>query len=133
MGDGTASDGCSPDRDVSVKDVLPGAPLSGIVFWLLAGFIIGNRLQSSSSTYGSFATVIMLLWWFYLKGILTMLGAQINVVLKHRLWPRSLIGGPDTQAEHRACQACANECTYHGNEQTEFRDKGGAPSGPPRD
>lgn len=127
------------DRDVSVKDVLPGAALSGIVFWLLqqlSGFIISNRLQSSSSTYGSFATVITLLWWFYLQGMVTMLGAQINVVLKHQLWPRSLIGGPDTQADHRAYEAYADERTYHENERvdTEFegQSKGGAPSGEPR-
>ncbi|MGI8433440.1 MAG: hypothetical protein ACR2LE_01655 [Nocardioidaceae bacterium] len=37
------------DRDVNVKDVLPGAALSGVVFWLLqqlSGFIISNRLQT---------------------------------------------------------------------------------------
>lgn len=127
------------DRDVTVKDVLPGAVLSGVVFWLLqqlSGFIISNRLQSASSTYGNFATVITLLWWFYLQATVTMLGAQINVVLKHQLWPRSLIGGPDTQADHRAYEAYADERTYHENEhvETEFRDedKGGAPSGQPR-
>ncbi|MGI8433441.1 MAG: hypothetical protein ACR2LE_01660 [Nocardioidaceae bacterium] len=65
-----------------------------------------------------------------------MLSAQINVVLKHRLWPRGLIEGPDTQADERAYEAYANERTYHDNEQieTEFRGegKGGAPAGQPR-
>jgi YihY family inner membrane protein len=115
------------DRDISTRDVLPGAILSGLVFWLLqqlSSFIISRHLQSAQSTYGSFATVITMLWWFYLQGQVTMLGAQLNVVLKKGLWPRSLIGGPDTRADHRAYQQYAEERKYHEDEQvdTRFRD-----------
>lgn len=114
------------DRDISTRDVLPGALLAGGVFWLLqqlSSFIISRHLQSAQSTYGSFATVITMLWWFYLQGQITMLGAQLNVVLKKRLWPRSMIGGPDTDADHRAYQHYAEERKYHEDEQvdTSFR------------
>lgn len=107
------------DADVTVRDVLPGALLAGIVFWILqqlSSFIISSRLQSAGSTYGTFATVITILWWFYLQGIVSMLGAQLNVVLKERLYPRGLIGAPDTRADHRAYDAYARERTFHDNE-----------------
>ena len=107
------------DADVSVRDVLPGALLAGITFFILqqlSSFIISNRLQSAGSTYGTFATVITILWWFYLQGIVSMLGAQLNVVLKQGLYPRGLVGPPDTAADHRAYDAYAKERTFHDNE-----------------
>jgi hypothetical protein len=53
-----------------------------------------------------------------------MLGAQLNVVLKKGLWPRSLIGGPDTRADHRVYQQYAEERKYHEDEEvdTSFRE-----------
>jgi membrane protein len=110
------------DRDISTRDVLPGAVLAGVVFWILqqlSSFIISRHLQSAQSTYGSFATVITMLWWFYLQAQITMLGAQLNAVLKKRLWPRSLIGGPDTRADHRAYEQYAEERKYHDEEEVD--------------
>lgn len=114
------------DREITSRDVLPGALFAGCVFWVLqqlSSFIISRHLQSAQSTYGHFATVITMLWWFYLQGQVTLLGAQLNVVLKKRLWPRSLIGGPDTEADHRVYEAYAEERTYHETEDvdTSFR------------
>ena len=93
--------------------------LAGLVFWLLqqlSSFIISSRLQSAGSTYGTFATVIVILWWFYIQGIVSMLGAQLNVVLKEHLYPRGLVGVPDTQADHRAYDAYAKEKEFHDNQ-----------------
>jgi membrane protein len=47
------------DRDVSARDVLPGALLSGIVFWLLqqlSSLIIFRYLHNAERIYGNFAT-----------------------------------------------------------------------------
>jgi YihY family inner membrane protein len=117
------------DRDVSVRDVLPGALLAGVVFWVLqqlSSFIISSRLQSAGSTYGTFATVITILWWFYIQGIVSMLGAQLNVVLKENLWPRGLVGVPDTEADTRAYDAYAKEKTFHDNQvvDSDFTEQG---------
>ncbi len=117
------------DRDISSRDVLPGAVFSGLVFFILtelSSFIISRHLKSAQSTYGEFATVITILWWFYLQSVVTLLGAQINVVLKERLYPRSLINAPQTEADHRALQAYAEERTYHPEEQVQTRIKPGA-------
>jgi uncharacterized BrkB/YihY/UPF0761 family membrane protein len=110
------------DRDVGFRDVLPGAILAGVVFWILqqiSSFIITRHLSSAQSTYGNFATVITMLWWFYLQAQITLLGAQLNVVLKERLYPRSLSGGPETEADERALEKYAEEATYHERHEVE--------------
>jgi YihY family inner membrane protein len=81
------------ERDVTTHDVLPGALLSGIAFFvlqLLSTLIISRYLKNAQSTYGHFATVITILWWFYLQSMITLLGAQLNVVLKEHSYPRPL-------------------------------------------
>jgi len=111
-------------RDVVTREVLPGALLSGVAFFILqqaSSLIISRYLGSAESTYGSFATVITILWWFLLQAQITMLGAQLNVVLKDRLYPRSLFGGPTTPADHRALRAYARQRTYHEQVDVEAR------------
>jgi len=113
------------NRDVAIRDVLPGALLSGIVFWLLqllSSLIIFRYLRNAERIYGDFATVITMLSWFYLQSLVTLIGAQLNVVLKERLHPRGLIDAPTTEADHRAYDAYAQERSYHHDEQvhTEF-------------
>ena len=119
------------DRDVTTRDVLPGALLSGVVFWILqslSSLIISRYLKNAQSTYGNFATVITILWWFYLQSMITLLGAQLNVVLKERLHPRGLVNAPDTDADHRVFNAYAKERTY----QEDERVRADFPNEPPR-
>ena len=81
------------DRDVTTRDVLPGALLSGHLFFLLetlSTLIISRYLKHAQSTYGQSATVITILWWFYLESMITLPGARLNVVLKEHSYPRSL-------------------------------------------
>ncbi len=107
-------------REVSTRDVLPGGLFAGVVLFLLqelSAFIISGHLRHAQSTYGRFATVITILWWFYLQSIVTLLGAQLNVVLKERLYPRSMIDAPQTEADHRVLQAYAAERTYQPEEK----------------
>jgi YihY family inner membrane protein len=116
------------NRDVTTRDVLPGALLSGLVFWVLqsvSSLIISRYLQNAQSTYGNFATVITMLWWFYLQAVVTLLGAQLNVVLHERLHPRALVDAPDTAADHRAYDSYAKERTYLDDERvhTDFPDE----------
>jgi membrane protein len=95
------------DREVTTRDVLPGAVLCGVLFWVLqslSSLIISRYLHSAGPTYGQFATVITLLWWFYLQSIVTMLGAQLNVVLKKGLHPRPLTDTPETRTTETRTQ-----------------------------
>ncbi|HZE65470.1 MAG TPA: YihY/virulence factor BrkB family protein [Sporichthyaceae bacterium] len=95
------------DRQLSTADVLPGAVLAGVGFWLLqtvSGVILSHHASGAQSTYGTFATVITLLWWFYLQAQLTLFGAQLNVVLARDYYPRAMFGGPETDADQRLMQ-----------------------------
>lgn len=119
------------EREVTVRDVLPGGILAGVSFFVLqelSAFIISRHLKSAQGTYGHFATVITILWWFYLQSLITLLGAQLNVVLKDRLYPRSLANAPQTEADQRALQAYASERAYHPKEEVIARVPGSAPS-----
>jgi len=111
-------------RAESMRDVLPGALLSGVAFFILqqlSALIISHYLQKAQSTYGHFATIITILWWFYLQAQITLLGAQLNVVLKERLFPRSLVDAPQTPADHRVLEAYAGERAYHPNQRVTTR------------
>jgi membrane protein len=53
---------------------------------------VERTVARASDTYGTFALVIGLLSWFWLLSHLLLLAAEVNVVLRRRLWPRSLTG-----------------------------------------
>jgi YihY family inner membrane protein len=92
-------------RKVTAREVMPGAVFAGLVFFILqqlSAFIISSHLKNAQSTYGHFATVITILWWFYIQAQVTLLGAQLNVVLAEKLYPRSLVGEPKTEGDRRA-------------------------------
>ncbi|MGQ0465229.1 MAG: YihY/virulence factor BrkB family protein [Sporichthyaceae bacterium] len=103
------------DRQIGFRDVLPGAVFSGVCFWVLqtvSSFVITQHLSGAQSTYGSFATVITMLWWFYLQAQLTLLGMQLNVVLKREYHPRGLVEGEPTDADRRLLQDYAASRRY---------------------
>ena len=90
--------------DVSWSDVRVGAAI-GAVAWTalqaLGGYIVSHQLQHASATYGTFAIVVGLLGWMYIGAQLTLYAAELNVVRARRLWPRSLIQPPLTEADRR--------------------------------
>jgi len=58
-----------------------------------------------------FATVLGLLAWIYLAVNVTVYAAEVNVVLARRLWPRSIVQPPLTEADRYsiALQALQNQ------------------------
>ena len=75
------------------RAVWPGAVIAG-VGWTLLQFggvlLINHQLRHLSTLYGTFATVLGLIWWIALGAMITVYAAEANVVLTRRLWPRSL-------------------------------------------
>ena len=91
------------------RQVLPGASVAGIgwtVLLSIGGWIVADRVSSSSDVYGTFALVIGLLAWIYLGAQLTLYGAEVNAVQQHGLWPRSM-QGELTKADRRALRRSA--------------------------
>jgi membrane protein len=79
-------------EQLSIRELLPGV-VAASVFWQLlqhlGGYYIDHQLKHSSPLYGVFALVLGLLAWLYLGAQMTIFAAEINVVLRDRLWPRS--------------------------------------------
>src|SRR5205085_10326729 len=83
--------------DITWMDVLPGALVAGVGLTLLqtfGGLLVRHTLKNASATYGTFAVVIGLLSFIYLGAQIFLYAAEINVVKKKHLWPRSLVDAP---------------------------------------
>jgi membrane protein len=72
-----------PNRPQRPAQVWPGALLAGVAFELLTQlFPLYVRLNRGINQYGrGFALLFVLLAFFYLLGVITMLGAELNAVL----------------------------------------------------
>ncbi len=84
-------------RDVSWRDVFPGAAVAAVIWTAmqgLGGYYVTHQLKQASNVYGTFALVIGLLVWLSLGAQITLLAAEINVVRVNRLWPRSILQKP---------------------------------------
>ncbi|HZT65057.1 MAG TPA: YhjD/YihY/BrkB family envelope integrity protein [Acidimicrobiales bacterium] len=87
---------------VSYRDLVPGAVIGGIgweVLQLAGGYLIGHQLRHASQVYGMFGYVLGLISWLYLGAQLSLYAAEVNVVRRRRLWPRSLLQPPLTPAD----------------------------------
>lgn len=92
-------------RTVRTRLLLPGAVLGGVgwsLLQLLGAYLVGNQLRYASQVYGYFASVLGLVSWLFLGAQLTMYAAEANVVWARRLWPRSIVQPPLTEADKRA-------------------------------
>ncbi|HET6219956.1 MAG TPA: YihY/virulence factor BrkB family protein [Acidobacteriaceae bacterium] len=85
-----------PDVKVSQwRWLTPGSAL-GIVGWIVAS--LGLRMyvhyfNNYSATYGSLGTVIILLTWFYLSGLMLLLGGEINSEIEAAVQEKKLAAG----------------------------------------
>jgi uncharacterized BrkB/YihY/UPF0761 family membrane protein len=103
--------------DIPIRSLWIGVVVAA-VFWellqVLGGYYIGHVLKHTTGAYAQFGLVIALLVWLHLGAQLTLLAAEINVVLARKLWPRSLFS-PAVAADEKALAALAKveERTEH--------------------
>ncbi len=86
--------------------ITPGAVV-GIVTWILASAAMRIYLHffnSYSATYGSLGAAIILLTWFYVTGLMILLGAEVNAEIEHAAAAR---GKPD--AKHKGEKVPASD------------------------
>jgi membrane protein len=96
--------------DLRWREVLPGAIVAAVLWQLLqhlGGYYVDHELKKTGPLYGIFAVVLGLLAWLYLGAQLTIISAEINVVKKRRLYPRSFFSDPLLDADRRALTSSA--------------------------
>jgi YihY family inner membrane protein len=106
-------------RPRTVRDLLPGVALAavGVLALQSAGaWYVKHAIAGATGTYGTFALVIGLLLWFWVGSNLLLLAAEANVVLRWRLWPRSLTGELEA-ADRAALRRLAKEARWDPSEQ----------------
>jgi membrane protein len=83
-----------PDVKVSQwRWLTPGSAL-GMLGWLLASLglrVYVHYFDNYSATYGSLGTVIILLTWFYMSGLMLLLGGEINSEIEAAVQEKKLV------------------------------------------
>ncbi|MBI5445841.1 MAG: YihY/virulence factor BrkB family protein [Deltaproteobacteria bacterium] len=81
----------APNASVRVREAIPGAALAAVGWQAVSyGFSFYlERFANYSAVYGSLGGVIALMVWFYLAGLILILGAELNAQL-HCASPRHL-------------------------------------------
>ncbi|MFH8386701.1 YihY/virulence factor BrkB family protein [Kitasatospora sp. NPDC018058] len=99
-------------KTIPTRALLPGCAIAGPLFTVLQAFgaiLVAHQLRHATAVYGFFATVIGLLSWLALAATITMYAAETNVVLHRRLWPRSILQPPLTEADEKVLGSIANQ------------------------
>ncbi|MBM7553697.1 YihY/virulence factor BrkB family protein [Thalassobacillus pellis] len=76
----------APNKYIKLKDAMPGAIFATLgwqIVSLLFSFYV-TSMGNYSATYGSLGGVIVLMIWFYLSGIIIIIGGEINAIMRRR-------------------------------------------------
>ena len=117
--------------EVATRNLRLSAILAAIawqVLQLIGGYFVGHQLKTNSA-YGTFGVVLGLLAWFYLQAQITLYVAEFDVVRVLRLWPRSLVPPPLSDADMRAYQLYAKRTQLRPELEIEVRAAPPAASG----
>jgi YihY family inner membrane protein len=99
-------------RTILFRELVPGVVI-GAVAWTalqaLGGWLVGHQLRNTTEIYGFFATVLGLMFWVFLGARVVLYAAEVDVVLARRLWPRSIVQPPLTEADKRTLADIAHQ------------------------
>jgi uncharacterized BrkB/YihY/UPF0761 family membrane protein len=90
--------------DATTRDLVPGASLASLGFTFLITLgsgLVQHQLRHSSNTYGQFGLVIGLVGFLFLLAKISLYGAELNPVLRRRLWPRGIVSTDPAPADNR--------------------------------
>jgi hypothetical protein len=94
------------------------------VLQVLGTWLVHHFLHTDSA-YGVFGSVLGLIAWIYVAAMITVFSAEINVVLARRLWPRTILQPPLTEADRAsmALQALQNQRRPEQHVEVTFDDR----------
>ncbi|WP_338033020.1 YihY/virulence factor BrkB family protein [Lentibacillus sediminis] len=76
----------APNKKIPFRHIIPGALTASVLWQLISlgfSFYVSN-FGNYSATYGSLGGIIILIIWFFLTGLILMIGAVINVLYHQR-------------------------------------------------
>ena len=74
----------APEARQRFRWILPGA-ITSTVLWMAASSLFRvfvRNFAAYNKTYGSLAAVVILMWWLWFSGLIFLLGAEINALMK---------------------------------------------------
>lgn len=98
----------APDRDRPKFSWVSWGAGVATVLWLAGSLLFSwyvSNFGSYSSTYGSFAAVIILLLWLFLTAFIILIGAEINAEMEHQTLRDSTVGQTKPRGERGAWHA----------------------------
>lgn len=116
-------------RRPSFRTSLPGGIFIAVGWYLLqrlGGVYVGHVVAKASAMNGVFALVLGLIAFLYLTASIAVLGIELSVVLRRRLYPRALLtpftdAVELTEADRRAYDSYAKAQRHKGFEHVEVR------------
>jgi uncharacterized BrkB/YihY/UPF0761 family membrane protein len=99
-------------KSVPTRGLIVGSMLGGVAYsvvLLVGTALVQHQLRHAQVLYGQFAVVLGLMGWLFLVSQLTLYAAEANVVLSRRLWPRSIVQPPLTDADERVLHDIARQ------------------------
>jgi YihY family inner membrane protein len=93
-------------------ELLPGAVVAGVGWQVLETVgvrLVQNQLRHSSQLYGTVGIVLGLIFFLSLVSQLTLYGLEIDAVRVDRLWPRSIVQPPLTDADRELFRTMARQ------------------------
>jgi YihY family inner membrane protein len=93
---------------VERRHLVLGSVVGGVAWTILqygGTLLVDHELRGSNELYGFFGIVLGLLAWIFLGAEATMYAAEISVVRARRLWPRSMVHPPLTDADKKVYAA----------------------------
>jgi membrane protein len=97
---------------VTVRDVVIGAVLAAMLWQLLqtvGTYYLLHKIKGATEIYGTFGLVLGMIAWIYFEALIVVFCAELNVVLRRRLWPRALL----TPFVDQVSLTEADETVYH--------------------
>lgn len=79
----------APNKKITCVSVLPGAVFSTIG-WVVVSFLFSfyvDKIGNYTTTYGSLGGIIVLMIWFYLSGLMIIMGGEINASVGEKKKP----------------------------------------------
>jgi YihY family inner membrane protein len=99
-------------RTLRLTDLLPGALVGGIGWQILESIgvhLVQHQARHASQLYGTLGVVLGLISFLLIGSQLMLYAAEINAVRVDRLWPRSIVQPPLTEADRALLRSMARQ------------------------